>query len=171
MRALEFNKNPYEEKLNIILAGSYCCSDHRRSCCSALGAPPQGRNVNATLFEIYFKDPFLAYVYLGSIPFFVGLYQAFKVLGYIGQNKTFSQETVKALRIIKYCALITAGAIVAADAFLMIAARSTGEDAAGAVALGIVATFTSIIIATAAAVFEKTLQSAVDIKSENDLTV
>ncbi|KKW12944.1 MAG: hypothetical protein UY52_C0051G0004 [Parcubacteria group bacterium GW2011_GWC2_49_9] len=131
----------------------------------------EGRNVNATLFEIYFKDPFLAYVYLGSIPFFVGLYQAFKVLGYIGQNKTFSQETVKALRIIKYCALITAGAIVAADAFLMIAARSTGEDAAGAVALGIVATFTSIIIATAAAVFEKTLQSAVDIKSENDLTV
>ena len=50
----------------------------------------EGRNVNATLFEIYFKDPFLAYVYLGSIPFFVGLYQAFKVLGYIGQNKTFS---------------------------------------------------------------------------------
>ncbi|MDP3794880.1 MAG: DUF2975 domain-containing protein, partial [Candidatus Sungbacteria bacterium] len=44
----------------------------------------EGRNVNATFFEIYFKDPFLAYVYLGSIPFFVGLYQAFKVLGYVG---------------------------------------------------------------------------------------
>ena len=131
----------------------------------------EGRNVNSTLFEIYFKDPFLAYVYLGSIPFFVGLYQAFKVLGYVGQNKTFSQATVKALWIIKYCALITAGAIVAADAFLMIAARSSGEDAAGAVALGIVATFASIVIGTAAAVFERVLQNAVDIKSENDLTV
>jgi hypothetical protein len=127
--------------------------------------------VNATLFEIYFKDPFLAYVYLGSIPFFVGLYQAFKVLGYAGENKVFSQAAVNALRTIKYCALITAGAIVAADVFLMIAARSSGDDAAGAVALGIVATFASIVIGTAAAVFERVLQNAVDIKSENDLTV
>jgi hypothetical protein len=131
----------------------------------------EGRNVNATLFEIYFKDPFLAYVYLGSIPFFVGLYQAFKVLGYAGENKVFSQAAVNALRTIKYCALITAGAIVAADVFLMIAARSSGDDAAGAVALGIVATFASIVIGTAAAVFERVLQNAVDIKSENDLTV
>ena len=136
----------------------------------------EGRNVNATLFEIYFKDPFLAYVYLGSIPFFLGLWQAFKILRYVGQNKTFSQATVKALRIIKYCALMTAGAIVAADAFLMIHARLYPELGAqdgpeGAVVLGIVATFASIVIATAAAVFERILQNAVDIKSENDLTV
>ncbi|KAB2881342.1 DUF2975 domain-containing protein [bacterium] len=131
----------------------------------------EGRNVHATLFEIYFNDPFLAYVYIGSIPFFVALYQAFKVLGYVGINKTFSQGTVKAFRMIKYCALVTAGAIVAADAFLMIAARSDKDDAAGAIMLGIIATFASIVIAIAAAVFERVLQSAVDIKSENDLTV
>ena len=29
----------------------------------------EGRNVNATLFEIYFKDPFLAYIYLAFVPF------------------------------------------------------------------------------------------------------
>jgi hypothetical protein len=131
----------------------------------------EGRNVDASLFEIYFKDPFLAYVYLGAVPFFVGLYQAFKLLGYVGRNNVFSQAAVNALRTIKYCALITAGAIVAADAFLMISARSTGEDAAGAVMLGIVATFASVVVGTAAAVFERTLQNAVDIKSENDLTV
>src|SRR3989338_10136056 len=131
----------------------------------------EGRNVNATFFEIYFNDPFLAYAYIGSIPFFVALYQAIKVLGYVRQNKTFSQVVVNALRTIKYCAFITAGAIVAADVFLMIAARSNGEDAAGAVMLCIIATFASIIIGTAAKVFERTLQNAVDIKSENDLTV
>src|SRR3954468_20876422 len=65
----------------------------------------EGRNAHATPFEIYFKDPFLAYAYLASIPFFVVLYQAFKMLGYIGQNKAFSQATVKALRTIKFCAL------------------------------------------------------------------
>src|SRR5215510_4442503 len=61
----------------------------------------EGRNAHVTLFEIYFKDPFLAYAYTASIAFFVALYQAFRVLGYIGQNKTFSQATVKALRTIK----------------------------------------------------------------------
>ena len=131
----------------------------------------EGRNVNAPLFEIYFKDPFLAYAYIGSIPFFVALYQAFTMLKYIGQNKVFSQAAVNTLRNIKYCAFITATAIVAADAYLMVAAQSNNEDPAGAVMLGLIATFTSIVIATAAAVFEKLLQNAVDIKSENDLTV
>lgn len=130
----------------------------------------EGRNADATLFEIYFKDPFLAYAYIGSIPFFVGLYQACKLLGY-ARNNIFSQAAVHALRVIKYCALTTAGAIIAADAFLMLSARSTGEDAAGAVMLGLVATFASVVVATAAAVFERVLQNAVDIKSENDLTV
>ena len=131
----------------------------------------EGRNVNATLFEIYFNDPFLAFVYLGSLPFFVAIYQAFKLLGYAGQNNVFSQPAVKALRSIKYSVLITAGAIVGADAYLMIAARSSNEDAAGAVMLGLVSTFICIVIATAATVFERNLQKAVDIKSENDLTV
>ena len=31
----------------------------------------EGRNAHATQFEIYFKDPFLAFAYLGSVPFFV----------------------------------------------------------------------------------------------------
>lgn len=44
----------------------------------------EGRNANATLFEIYFQDPFLAYAYTASIAFFVALYQVFKLLGYIG---------------------------------------------------------------------------------------
>ena len=65
----------------------------------------EGRNAHATLFEIYFKDPFLAYAYTASIPFFVALYQAFKVLGYVGRNEVFSQAAVKALRTIKYCAM------------------------------------------------------------------
>jgi len=45
------------------------------------------------------------------------------------------------------------------------------DDPAGFLAMCIVTIFVSVVIATAAAVFERTLQSAVDIKSENDLTV
>src|SRR5688572_4954234 len=81
----------------------------------------EGRNVHATLFEIYFKDPFLAYAYTASIAFFVALYQAFKVLGYVRQKKTFSQASVKAVRTIKYCAIVLVAFIGAAEAYLFIA--------------------------------------------------
>ena len=130
----------------------------------------EGRNAHATLFEIYFKDPFLAYAYIASIPFFVALYQAFMLLGYIGQNKVFSQAAVNALRTIKYCAISLVGFIVGAEAYFFIAVRGK-DDIAGGVMMGLLMIFVSVVIATAAAVFERTLQNAVDIKSENDLTV
>src|SRR5204863_8687470 len=74
----------------------------------------EGRNAHATLFEIYFKDPFLAYAYIASIAFFVALYQAFKLLGYAGRNKAFSPEAVKALRTIKRCAISILGFVAVA---------------------------------------------------------
>ena len=129
----------------------------------------EGRNSNATLFQIYFNDPFLALVYAGSIPFFIALYQAFKVLGYAGQNQVFSPEAVKSLRIIKYCALAIIGFVVVEEIFIML--NHGDDDAAGAIMMGVLLIFASIVIATAAAMFEKILQTAVDIKSENDLTV
>jgi hypothetical protein len=128
----------------------------------------EGRNVNATLFEIYFKDPFLAYAYIASIPFFVALYQAFKLLGYAGQNKVFSEAAVKALRTIKYCAIAIIGFVAVGEIFIML---GNSDDRAGGVFMGILITFGSIVIATAAAMFERILQNAVDIKSENDLVV
>jgi hypothetical protein len=130
----------------------------------------EGRNAHATLFEIYFKDPFLAYAYIASIPFFVALYQAFKVLGYVRQNKTFSQTTVKALRTIKYCAMAIIG-FVAVSVIFMYPMLGDKDDRPAGVFMRILITFPSIVIATAAGMFERILQNAVDIKSENDLTV
>src|SRR5258705_4421120 len=91
----------------------------------------EGRNVHATQFEIYFKDPFLAYIYLASVPFFVGLYQGFKLLGYARRNEIFSQRSVRALRIIKYCALTTAIFILRADAYLFIFILGPNDIAVG----------------------------------------
>lgn len=128
----------------------------------------EGRNAHATVFEIYFKDPFLAYAYIASIPFFVALYQGFKVLGYAGQNKVFSQAAVKALRTIKFCAIAIIGFVAVGELFIMM---GDSDDRAGGVFMGVLITFGSIVIATAAATFERILQNAVDMKSENDLTV
>lgn len=129
----------------------------------------EGRNAHATLFQIYFNDPFLAYAYAASIAFFVALYKAFRLLGYIGRNEVFSQPAVNALRTIKHCAILLVISIVLPEVYLMIARPD--DDIAGGVMIGLVLIFVSAVIATAAAVFERTLQSAVDIKSENDLTV
>lgn len=131
----------------------------------------EGRNVNATFTDVYFKDPFLAYIYLLSVPFFIGLYQGFKLLGFAGKNKIFSSAAVKALQTIKYCAFITAAGIVAADIYIRIMANTTGDDAAGALALGMITIFLSIIIGATAGLFARVLQNAVNIKAENDLTV
>lgn len=128
----------------------------------------EGRNAHATLFQIYFNDPFLAYAYVASIPFFVALYQAFKVLGYARQNQVFSPSAVKALRTIKYCAIAIIGFVAGAEIIILL---NNEEDKAGGVFIGVLITFGSIVIATAAAMFERILQNAVEIKSEHDLTV
>ena len=134
-----------------------------------LGEPHvEGRNAQATLFQIYFNDPFLAYVYVASIPLFVALYQAFKVLGYVRHDQTFSQATVKALRTIKYCALVVIGFVAVSAIFIPMS--SDHDDRPAGVVMRLVITFAFLVIATAAVMFEKILKDAVDIKSGNDLT-
>jgi len=129
----------------------------------------EGRNAHATLFEIYFNDPFLACAYIASIPIFVALYQAFKALAYVRQNKTFSPAAVQTMRTIKYCATAMAGFVVAGEAALFIVQRGK-EDIAGGVVMGLVLIFVSAVIANAAAMFERVLQAGVDMKAENDLS-
>jgi len=128
----------------------------------------EGRNAHATLVEIYFKDPFLAYVYVASIALFVGLYQAFKVLGYVGQDEMLSPAAVRRLRAIKHCALIIVGFVAGAELFIIL---SNTDDPQGGFFMGVLIAFISTVIVTATTVLERTLQTAVDIKSENDLTV
>ena len=129
----------------------------------------EGRATNLDLFSIYL-DRFILYGYAVSVAFFVALYKAFRLLGYIGQNKVFSPDAVKTLKSIKYCAIVLSIAIVMAGLYIRIF-HSKEDDPAGFLAMCIVTTFVSIVVATAAAIFEKLLQNAVDMKSENDLTI
>ena len=129
----------------------------------------EGRATNLDLFSIY-SDPFILYGYAASIAFFVAMYKAFRLLGYIGQNKVFSLNSVKTLQSIKYCAIVLSILIVTAGLYIRLF-HNKDDDPAGFLAICIVTTFVSIVIATAAAIFEKILQNAIDMKSENDLTI
>lgn len=128
----------------------------------------EGVNAHKAFFQVYL-DPFIALVYAGSIPFFIGVYQAFKALGYAEQNKIFSLPAVRALRIIRYCALTIIGFVAAEEVFIML--NHGSDDAAGGIAMGVFITLGSIIVAAVASVFERILQKGVNIKSENDLTI
>ncbi|MEK7498022.1 MAG: DUF2975 domain-containing protein [Patescibacteria group bacterium] len=128
----------------------------------------EGRATNLDLVSIY-TDPFIIYIYIASIPFFVGLYQAFKLLNFIDANKAFSQGAVNTLKNIKFASFSLIGSIALAVLYVRFFVH--GDDPAGPTALGIYMVFVFSVIATAAGIFQKLLQNAVDLKSENDLTV
>ena len=115
----------------------------------------EGRNANATLFQIYFNDPFLAYVYVASIPFFLLLSQAFRILRCARQRRIFSPEAVEALQTVKYCALSIIGFVAVGEIFILL---GSSDDRAGGVFMGLLLGFLSLVIAAAAAVFEQIVQ-------------
>jgi len=129
----------------------------------------EGRAEDLDLFHIY-VDPLIIYGYITSIPFFIILYELFKLLGYVDKNKVFSSEAIKAVRVIKYCELSIPVFIVIALIYIRLF-TSAGDDPAGPTVLGIIVSFIFIVLATGTAVFQRILQNVVDIKSEKDLTV
>lgn len=113
--------------------------------------------------------PIFVGMYAPAIPFFIALYQALKLLGYIDRGKAFSQLSVNALKRIKYCAFVVSGLYAAGMPYVFhIADR---DDAPGVAMIGFIFIGASFVIGVAAAVVQRLFQNAVDIKSENDLTV
>ena len=108
-------------------------------------------------------------LYLAAIPFYFALFQAFKLLSYIDKNIAFSELSVNALKKIKFSAIaISVLYVLGLPLFYLIANM---DDAPGIIVIGLVLIFASMVIAVFAAVLEMLLKEAIDIKSENDLTV
>jgi hypothetical protein len=119
--------------------------------------------VNSLKYIIY------TILYGAAIPFYFALYQAFKLLGYIDRNIAFSELSVIALMKIKYCAIsICSLHVLGLPLFYLVANK---VDPPGLVFVGMVIPFASLVIAVFATVLERLLQEAINIKSENDLTV
>lgn len=113
--------------------------------------------------------PILTGIYISTIPFYIALYNAYRLLGYIDINIAFSELSVKALKNIKYCAITISALYVVMMPFVFLMADK--DDAPGLIIFGMVPIFASMIIAVFAAVLQKLLKNAIDIKTENDLTV
>ncbi len=117
--------------------------------------------------------PFFVAAWILSVPIFIALYQTLKLLGYIDENKAFSDRSVRTLQSIKLCAIVFSVMIAIGAITAIVVARSAdpGEDVTHIVTIGFIFTFASSIVATFAAVLKRLLQDAIHIKSENDLIV
>lgn len=132
---------------------------------------PEIANFAAELYPEMTYIQFLVYLdlYASAIPFYIALYQAFKLLGYIDNNKAFSELSVRVLKNIKYCAITISSVYVAGmPLFYLIAEK---DDAPGIIVIGLIIIFASMVIAVFAAVLQSLLTEAIELKSENDLTV
>lgn len=121
----------------------------------------EGRATNLNLFSIYL-DPFILYGYASAVPFFICLYKAFNLLGYIGQKQTFSSKPISALRTIKKCAILLSLLIVLGAVYIR-PFHNVDDDPAGFLALSMISTFLALIVAASAAEFEKILKEGINL--------
>ncbi len=108
-------------------------------------------------------------IYATIIPFLFALFQAFRLLQNIDRNNAFSESSVKALNAIKLSAIAMTLLYALAQPMIFIFAEL--DDAPGVILVGWAITGAPLIVATFAAVLQKLVRSAIDLKAENDLTV
>ena len=131
-------------------------------------------NIGNFAAELYPEMAYIKYLvfinlYATAIPYYFALYQTFKLLNYIDKNNAFSELSVKALKNIKYSALaISVLYVLGMPLFYLVAER---DDAPGIIIIGMIIICASMVIAVFAAVLQRLLKDAIDVKSENDLAV
>jgi hypothetical protein len=119
------------------------------------------------------KWPVYLTVWTYSLPIFFALYQTVKLINLIEIKKAFSQKAVGTLGKIKYAALAFCVMVIIGTITGVLWGRRIDptEDYAPLSAMGIIFTFISSVITAFLAILQRLLQNAIDIKSENDLTV
>ena len=108
-------------------------------------------------------------LYATAIPFYIAMWHTFKLLNYIDTNKAFSELSVLALKKIKICAAVISALYIGIVPLLFPIADM--DDAPGLLLIGAAIACAPIAVAVFASLLQKLLQNAIDIKSENDLTV
>lgn len=129
----------------------------------------EGEGIRNVPYTERILTPFVLMTYLSAIPFYIAIFQSWKLLTYIDHSNAFSELSAKALKNIKHCALTVSVILIATLPDFVRMAEV--EDAPGVVIIGLIFVGASLTVAVFAAVLEKLVFSAIAIKSENDLTV
>jgi hypothetical protein len=117
----------------------------------------------------YFLYSGLIAIFATTLPFLFALFQAFKLLQYIDTNNAFSELSIKALRTIKYSAISMT--VLYATALPLVFLVAELDDAPGLILFYSAFACAPFVVATFAAVLQKLVQNAIDLKAEIDLTI
>jgi Protein of unknown function (DUF3036). len=104
------------------------------------------------------------------VPFLMALYQTMKLLGFIDKKETFSEKSVKALNVIKNCA-VAIFAIYLIGVMPMVRFFVESDDAPGGSIIWAAFSLIPLAIAIFASMLMNLIKEAIEIKSENDLTI
>lgn len=108
-------------------------------------------------------------LYASTVPFYAALWQTLKLLGFIDRNTAFSDASVRALKAIKRCAIVIT--VLYAAFVPLLFPIADADDAPGLILFGAVFACLPAVVAVFAAVLQRLLQNAIELKSENELTV
>ncbi|MFL8936825.1 DUF2975 domain-containing protein [Rossellomorea oryzaecorticis] len=115
----------------------------------------------------YLKLPVLLGLYATEIPFFLALYQAYRLIQSIESGKAFTLEAANTLRMIKICAWVITGIYSAGALFLLL----QGALHPGIAAAGLVIVLASMTISIFSALLHEMLSHALEMNSDNELTI
>ncbi len=115
----------------------------------------------------YLQFPVLIGLYVTTIPFFLALSEAWKLLNDIEKKNAFSERAVMSLARIKVYAI----AILLLYVLGMLILTFLHALHPGILALGLIIIFATVIFALFASLLQELLRSVMEIKLENDLTV
>lgn len=113
--------------------------------------------------------PILIGMLIAAAPFFIGVYETLKLLNLIDHKKAFTTSTINTLSKIKYCGVTISTIYGLGVPYIFIVADH--DDAPGVVLIGLIFTFAPMAIAIFAQLLQQVLKDAMNLKSENDLTV
>lgn len=108
-------------------------------------------------------------LYATAVPYYLALGQGWRLLGLIDRGSAFSAQSVRALQIIKYCAALITVLYFAGVPLLYPLAES--EDAPGLLLMGLGLACAPAAVAVCTAILQRLLQDALDLQSENNLTI
>lgn len=106
--------------------------------------------------------PILILAYIFFSPILIAFYQTFKLLGYIGRGQAFSESVLKALAIIKYCALALIIFIVLSELATIL---FIDDDITHIITLGVIGKLASASVAVFADLLRELLKDAIALKA------
>ena len=106
---------------------------------------------------------------VSSIPFFIGMYNAWQLLSLIDKGSAFTKKSATALKIISLAAAsITVIYLTTLPLFYIWGDR---DDAPGLVVIGMFLVGAPMVVSVFALLLHRLISEAAEIKSENELTV